>query len=52
LRTGVENVNVEVVSETGVFIVNTPGRNSDSVADFTAGMIISECRNIRGDITA
>jgi len=46
LRAGVENVNVAFASESNVVVVNTPGRNSDSVADFTVGMIISECRNI------
>ncbi len=46
LRAGVENVNVAHATERNVLVYNTPGRNSDSVADFTIGMIISECRNI------
>jgi D-3-phosphoglycerate dehydrogenase len=27
-------------------VYNTPGRNADSVADFTVGLLICECRNI------
>jgi D-3-phosphoglycerate dehydrogenase len=46
LRAGVENVNVSRATERGVLVYNTPGRNSDSVADFTVGMIICEARNI------
>lgn len=46
LRSGYENVNVDHATEKGILVFNTPGRNADSVADFTIGMIISECRNI------
>lgn len=46
LRAGVENVDVEHATTKNVLVYNTPGRNSDSVADFTVGLIISECRNI------
>jgi len=46
LRAGVENVNVAHATKRGVLVYNTPGRNSDSVADFTIGMIICEARNI------
>ncbi len=46
LRAGVENVNVAHATERGVLVYNTPGRNSDAVADFTVGMIICEARNI------
>lgn len=46
LRAGYENVNVNYASQKGILIYNTPGRNADSVADFTIGMMISECRNI------
>jgi D-3-phosphoglycerate dehydrogenase / 2-oxoglutarate reductase len=46
LRAGVENVNVARATERGVLVYNTPGRNSDSVADFTVGMLICESRNI------
>jgi D-3-phosphoglycerate dehydrogenase len=46
LRAGTENVNVAHATEKGILVYNTPGRNSDSVADFTVGLIICECRNI------
>jgi D-3-phosphoglycerate dehydrogenase len=46
LRSGYENINLEYVNEKKIVLLNTPGRNSDSVADFTVGAIISECRNI------
>lgn len=46
LRGGVENVNVAYASEKGILVLNTPGRNANAVADFTVGMMISECRNI------
>ena len=38
LRGGYENLNVDWATEKGILVLNTPGRNSDSVADFTIGM--------------
>ena len=46
LRGGYENVNVEAANEKNITVFNTPGRNANAVADFTVGMLISECRNI------
>lgn len=46
LRGGIENVNLEYASQKNVLVFNTPGRNANAVADFTVGMMISECRNI------
>lgn len=46
LRGGIENINLEYASKKGIVVFNTPGRNANAVADFTVGMIISECRNI------
>ena len=46
LRGGYENVNVPYATERGVAVMNTPGRNADSVADFTVGTLICEARNI------
>lgn len=46
LRGGCENVNVEYATEKNILVYNTPGRNSNAVADFTVGMMLSECRNI------
>lgn len=45
-RAGIENINLEVANEKGIVILNTPGRNANAVADFTVGMLLSECRNI------
>ena len=46
LRAGVENVNFSYADEKGIVVFNTPGRNANAVADFTVGLLISECRNI------
>ena len=46
LRGGIENVNLEYATEKGILVFNTPGRNSNAVADFTVGMILSVARNI------
>ncbi len=46
LRGGYENVNVTYANEKGITVFHTPGRNANAVADFTVGMLISECRNI------
>ena len=46
LRAGCENVNSEYAKKKGITVVNTPGRNSDAVADFAVGMMICEARNI------
>lgn len=46
LRGGTENVNLDYASQKGVSVFHTPGRNANAVADFTAGMLLAECRNI------
>lgn len=46
LRSGYENINVDYATKQGITVINTPGRNADAVADFTMGMLLSECRNI------
>jgi D-3-phosphoglycerate dehydrogenase / 2-oxoglutarate reductase len=46
LRAGTENINIKAATDAGIIVFNTPGRNSDAVADFTVGMLICECRNI------
>lgn len=46
LRAGCENINISYATQKNIMVFNTPGRNSDAVADFTIGMIIAECRNI------
>ena len=46
LRAGIENVNLEYANEKGIMVFHTPGRNATAVADFTVGMLLTECRNI------
>jgi D-3-phosphoglycerate dehydrogenase / 2-oxoglutarate reductase len=46
LRGGIENVNLLYAAEKGILVFNTAGRNSTAVADYTVGMLLSECRNI------
>lgn len=46
LRGGVENVNQQAAKARGIEVINTPGRNARSVAEFTVGMILAEMRNI------
>ncbi len=46
LRGGMENINQAKAAEKGIAILNTPGRNARSVAEFTVGMILAEIRNI------
>lgn len=46
LRGGYENINLDYASKKGILVYHTPGRNANAVADFTVGMLISECRNI------
>ncbi|QTM00091.1 gluconate 2-dehydrogenase [Iocasia frigidifontis] len=46
LRGGYENINVNYANEKNIVVMNTPGRNANAVADFTVGLLISECRNI------
>ncbi len=46
LRGGTENINETLAKEKEIEIINTPGRNARSVAEFTVGLILSEIRNI------
>lgn len=46
LRGGIENINVPLAKELGINVMNTPGRNARSVAEFTVGMMLAETRNI------
>jgi len=46
LRSGTENVCCDYAAEKGIAVFNAPGRNADSVSDFTVGMMICEARNI------
>ena len=46
LRTGVENVDLELCRERGIQVYNAEGRNSVAVADQTVAMMLCEMRNI------
>ena len=46
LRTGTENVNVELCTERGISVYNAEGRNAVAVADQTVAMMLCEMRNI------
>ena len=46
-RGGPVNVDMKAAADHGVLVVNTPGRNSTAVAEFTIGAILAETRKIR-----
>lgn len=46
LRAGIENVDYDYAEDKGITVLNTPGRSTTSVSEFTIGMILSEIRNI------
>lgn len=46
-RGGPVNIDMRAARARGVRVVNTPGRNSSAVAEFTLGAILSETRRIR-----
>jgi len=46
LRGGTENIDMPLVTERGIAVLNTPGRNARAVAECTLGLILSEVRNI------
>lgn len=46
-RGGPVNIDMHAAREHGVLVVNTPGRNSSAVAEFTLGAILAETRKIR-----
>ena len=46
-RGGPVNIDIQAAEDHGVRVVNTPGRNSSAVAEFTIGAILSETRKIR-----
>jgi D-3-phosphoglycerate dehydrogenase / 2-oxoglutarate reductase len=44
--TGVDRVDLKAASKSGIFVTNTPGANSVSVAELAIGLAISAARNI------
>lgn len=45
-RGGPVNVDVQSATQRGIPVLNAPGRNDDSVADLTMGLLLAEARNI------
>jgi len=43
---GYGNIDVEAATESGVLVLNTPGRNTNSAAELTLGLLLSVIRNI------
>lgn len=43
---GVDNIDVAAAKERGIVVMNTPGGNADSVAEFTLGMLFVLARRI------
>jgi D-3-phosphoglycerate dehydrogenase / 2-oxoglutarate reductase len=46
VRGGTVNLNLEALSEHGIPVFNTPGRNAQAVAEFVAGALIAHLRGI------
>lgn len=46
MRSGVENINLEVANQCGVKVINAPGRLAVPVSEFTVGLILAEVKNI------
>lgn len=44
--TGTEKIDARYASERGIWVENTPGQNSNSVAELTLGYIFSHARNL------
>jgi D-3-phosphoglycerate dehydrogenase len=40
------NIDVQAATNKNIPVINSPGRNADSVADFTMGLILAEIRHI------
>jgi D-3-phosphoglycerate dehydrogenase len=45
-RGGPVNINVAAANQRKIAVVNAPGRNSQTVVEFTLGLILTECRGI------
>ena len=44
--TGVDNIHIPTATEEGVVVMNTPGQNSNAVAELTIGLMIALSRHI------
>lgn len=45
---GYDKIDLRAAKERGILVTNTPGANSDSVADFTFALMLSAARNVSG----
>jgi D-3-phosphoglycerate dehydrogenase len=52
VRGGTVNLNLEALSERGIPVFNTPGRNAQAVAEFVTGTLIAHARGIVEAATA
>jgi hypothetical protein len=52
VRGGTVNLNLDALSERGIPVFNTPGRNAQAVAEFVAGALIAHVRGIVPAATA
>ena len=43
---GVGNIDVEYATERGILVINTPGKNTNSAAEFTMGLLLNAFRKI------
>ena len=43
---GVGNIDVDYATERGILVINTPGKNTNSAAELTMGLMLSAIRNI------
>jgi D-3-phosphoglycerate dehydrogenase / 2-oxoglutarate reductase len=42
---GYDNIDLEAASERGIVVMNTPGQNSNAVAELALGMMVYMARN-------
>lgn len=49
---GLDNIPVEAAKEANVIVTNTPGTNSDAVADFAMALILASSRNLVFSVNA
>ncbi len=48
---GYDNVDVKAATEAGIYVTNTPGSNTQTVAEFTIGLMINLTRHIASSAT-
>ena len=43
---GYDNIDLEAATKQGIVVMNTPGQNSNAVAELVFGMVVMMCRNL------